>query len=74
VSQHRAFFSRLLRWSPRKPVDGETLEQLHERELAPADTAGGDAALAGLDEVSRIGPLGEPPADLDAEFKPPPDY
>jgi len=70
-----ALFDRLRRSSPERPSD-EELRSPHERQATGglADTAGGDAALAGFDSLSRIGPLGEPPADLDAEFKPPPDY
>ena len=72
-------FTALFGWlrgsSRERPPDDELLSP-HERETTGglADRAGGDAALAGFDALSRIGPLGEPPADLDAEFKPPPDY
>jgi hypothetical protein len=65
-----------LRGSKRERPPDDGFQSPHDRETSGglADTAGGDAQLAGLDALSRIGPLGEPPADLDAEFKPPPDY
>jgi hypothetical protein len=67
--------ARLRGSSAEHQPDDELLSGPERRARAGlADTAGDDAALAGFDTLSRTGPLGEPPADLDAEFKPPPDY